>query len=280
MGCVVLVGGFRSITTASPPPPWATSLDYQPHEIVDISIGRYGYPYFTIEINDHPVEVFLDTGNMTGLFLSKHTIDMLALPVLRETTRRDSNGKAIGTTPVYAAEAVAAFGGRWAEVEVIQRDVPGANGAIGPAYLLGKRFTLDYTRERLAVSTRSLETLPPDAVVLEMLPVEGLEGMIVVEGSLAGEKVLIQIDTGKSRCCIDPEFGARTGLPKSQGGFRVEDLRLGSFTFSASSAKPVGFRGISRGLDRSITIGMGSDMLKDVLMTVDYHRGVVMLMKP
>jgi hypothetical protein len=258
---------------------WGDALEYAPDEMQPITIGRYGYPYLTIEINEQPIEVFLDTGNMSGLFLSTSTIRTLELAVDHETTRRDSQGRSVGQAKVYLAEHVAALSDSWTDRLVIERDVPGARGAIGPAYLLGKRFTIDYANRTLAVSESSLSTIPLDGVTLEMRPVTGLEGMIVVPGMIHGEEVLIQIDTGKSRGCIDPDLAARLELKKTLNGFRIDELQLGSLTFEVPSARGVRFRGISHDLEKPIEFGLGSDILKDLVMTVDYERGVVILQR-
>jgi len=274
---VVVPAFVVGCNTPTQRPEWRTTLQYEESELYPTHIGRQGYPFLEIEIANQSVEVFLDTGNMTGLFLSSGTIERLGLPRAGEVVTRDSDGNQIGTKPLYEAASVAAFGDRWSDRQILQRDVRGADGAIGPPYLLGKRYTIDYKGGWLAVTENPLESLPPAANVLELFPVPDLEGMLVVRGSVRGEGVYIQVDTGKTRTCIDPEFARRLELPEATDGFRIDSIRLGSLEFSVSSAKAVGFGGISRGLDEPIRLGIGSDLLQDVLLTVDYRQGVAIL---
>lgn len=281
---IVLLGAITMLLagcqTAERSVPGKVTLPDDDGQRFAISIKRYGYPYLTITINDRPIEVFLDTGNMSGLFLSERVIRDLDLPVIRSTNTYDSDGRPTGQANVYGATTMGAFGDQWRDVQIQQRDVPGANGAIGPPYLKGKRFKLDYTKKTLTVWDSHLPVRPEHDDVLELIPVERLEGMIVVRGRVGAEEVLMQIDTGKSRTCIDPDLARRLDLPESSGGFRIDDLRLGSHQFSIPSAKGVRFRGISDGLDRPIEIGIGSDVLKDVVMTIDYLRQVAIFQKP
>jgi len=94
--------------------------------------------------------------------------------------------------------------------------------------------------------------------------------MLVVRGAVNGEPVLIQLDTGKSRTCVDPAFAARLGLPPAPDGVSIRELSLGGVSFLVSSAKRVSFSGISQDLPEPIAVGIGSDVLARLLLTVDY----------
>ncbi len=96
-------------------------------------------------------------------------------------------------------------------------------------------------------------------------------GMIVVSGAVNGREVLIQVVTGKSRTCVARELAEALHLPKSSDGYRIDEVRLGAFPFSVTSAREKeSFRGISQELSRLIQLGIGSDILSQVVMTVDY----------
>ena len=98
-------------------------------------------------------------------------------------------------------------------------------------------------------------------------------GLILFYGSLHGRRVLIQADTGKSRCTIDPGLARDLGLQEDERGFRVDELRIGSFTFKIPSAKEVDLRAIDDSLADPILLGIGSDILNQVPVTVDYIAG-------
>jgi ABC-type branched-subunit amino acid transport system substrate-binding protein len=60
-------------------------------------------------------------------------------------------------------------------------------------------------------------------------------------------------------------------------GYRIDEIRIGQIHFSAPSAKEKSFKGISEGLEQAIGLGIGSDLLARVLLTVDYLAGMVVL---
>lgn len=83
-----------------------------------------------------------------------------------------------------------------------------------------------------------------------------------MRGRVAGRDIYIQVDTGKTRTCVDPEFARQAGLPETGNGFRVDSREIGSLRFAVPSAKGVGFGGIGPGLDAPIRVGIGSEILK------------------
>ena len=260
-------------------PDWQVALDYADSEIHAIAIGKQGYPFIEIQVNGRAVEVLLDTGNMTGLFLAGDVIRRLGLPELGEVVTRDSDGNSTGTKPTYAAASVTAFDHRFADREILQRNQRDLDGAIGPPYLAGRRYTLDYRSRRLGVTTNPVGDPPPGAERLDLVPVEGLAGMIVVRGQVAGREVYIQVDTGKTRTCVDPEFARQAGLHETANGYRIDSLEIGSQRFAVPSAKGVGFGGISDGLDAPILVAIGSDVLKEIVLTVDVDRATVFIQR-
>jgi len=224
--------------------------------------------------------VLLDTGNMTGLFLAEDVIRRLGLPKSGEVVTRDSEGNPTGTRPTFTAASVTAFGHRFADRAILQRDQRGIDGAIGPPYLTGRRYTLDYRSRRLGVTANSVGDPPAGAERLDLVPVEGLAGMIVVRGQVAGREVYIQVDTGKTRTCVDPEFARQAGLHENGNGYRIDSLQIGSLRFAVPSAKGVGFGGISRGLDAPILVSIGSDILKEIVLTVDVNQAAAFIQRP
>jgi hypothetical protein len=190
------------------PPNWQAALDYADSEMHAIAIGRQGYPLIEIQVNGRAVEVLLDTGNMTGLFLAEDVIRRLGLPELGEAVTRDSDGNPTGERPTFAAASVTAFGHHFADREILQRNQREIDGAIGPPYLAGRRYTLDYKSRRLGVTANPVSDPLPGVERLDLVPVKRLPGMIVMRGRVAGREIYIQVDTGKTRSCVDPTGGA------------------------------------------------------------------------
>jgi hypothetical protein len=97
--------------------------------------------------------------------------------------------------------------------------------------------------------------------------------MPVVEGTVNGQNVLIQIDTGKSRTCVDRVLVRHLSIPEAHYGYALADVRIGSWKFAARSAREEDFSRISQGYPSPILVGIGSDVLPQVIMTVDDQSG-------
>jgi predicted aspartyl protease len=275
---VLLLGSWAAAQTASPTPVWVSELGYKPEELFPITINRYGFPMVTVEIDGTPLALVFDTGNTTGLSLSTENAEKLRLQTTGAATSYDTNNTALSQDRVFRAGQVTSLGRKWKDVPVHELRGTALPGLIGPVFLRGRRFTIDYKNKILAVSSSDL---PKNAAGdrLPLLPTY-YRGMIVVRGLVNGREVLIQIDTGKSRTCVDPVLIRELKLPKVGNGYRIEQIRLGTVDFSTSPAKDVDFSGIGEGLPGPILLGIGSDVLANVVFTVDYRSGVAMLWWP
>ncbi|HET6202965.1 MAG TPA: retroviral-like aspartic protease family protein [Planctomycetota bacterium] len=278
-GCLALLsagGAGGSCRNAGSPPPWIAPLGYRPEEVFPLAVGTYGVPRVPILVEGETVEMVFDTGNATGLSISPAQARRLRLPRGGEWTSLDADGRVLGRFPVFRVREVAALGRVWRDLPAHGLEDDDLDGLLGPRFLLGRRFTLDYGGGRMAVSESPL----PSSLLagaLPLIPAKRCEGMPVVEGNANGRPALIQVDTGKSRTCVDPAFAAALGLPANDRGYRIDEVRLGAFSFSVRDAKPVGFAGISEGLPSPIVVGIGSDILSQVLVTVDNLSGRLLL---
>ena len=90
----------------------------------------------------------------------------------------------------------------------------------------------------------------------------------------------MQIDTGKSRSTIDPELAASLGLEETETGVVVDELRFGGHEFSVPSAKLVVLRAIDPHQPEPILVGIGSDILREVVLTVDWIGGRLIVQRP
>ncbi len=211
--------------------------------------------------------------NGTGLLINPEQAKRLGLPVTGESKYYDTSGALLGTHKLYGINELNLFGKPWPNLQADEFWQTDLDGTIGPRFVLKRRFTLDYQDKVIAVSD---SPLPKDSIE-DVLPMfsSRYPGMIVVEGTVNGRKVLIQVDTGKSRTCVDTALVAALGLPQAKNGYEILDLKIGHYSFSVPSAKEVDFKGIAEGLPQPILLGIGSDILSQVVMSVDYSQRIL-----
>jgi hypothetical protein len=99
----------------------------------------------------------------------------------------------------------------------------------------------------------------------------------MVEGSVGGRSILIEIDTGKSRAVVDPEWAAEVGIDVHGDTVVVGSVRIGDNSFDVKNAKPVRLGAIDSELPRQLALSLGSDMLSHYLITIDYASGVILI---
>lgn len=269
----LLILGFQN---TQPTVEWQHALSYKPDELFPVSIGKYGLPYIKVWINGQEQTLVWDTGNMSGLLLSTRVAQELKLPVIAERKHYDSDGTEVGTYKAYRVGQLRVFGKGWAG-EQAHEDRRDLDGLIGPRYVLGKRFTLDYKSNTIAISETPLPQETPTVLKLPMILSTQHEGLILVRGFVNGREVLIEIDTGKSRTVVDPFLANLLRLPKTATGYRIEEVTFGPYKFAVASAKEVSFKGISQTLPEPIMLSVGSDILSQVILTVDYPQRVVVI---
>jgi len=257
--------------------PWITHLGYRPAEIHAITTGVYAMPNVPVTIDGRRLQLVLDTGNLSGLTLTPDWLRRLDLPVVDEVMTCDSGGTEIGRVPVHRAAEVAAFGRRWTGVRILERDTGVIDGLIGPAFLLDRRFTLDYRNRLLGIASTPLPDEAAHSHGGDLVPHPGLPGLILIRGQVNGQTVLLEVDTGKSRTCIDERLVTQLNLLCNTDGCRLDSVVIGPFSFAVPSAKVLSFAGLSRGLPEPVQLAVGSDILLQVILSVDYPRGRYML---
>lgn len=272
----VLLPGCRQTTEG---PEWLNTLDYHPGEVFPVTIGKFGFPYLKVRVEGRELEMFFDTANMSGLLIKPGHAEKLGLPVVASGPQYNSDGSVVGTYRVFNIHRLELLGKTWTDVRAHEDWRDDRDGFFGPRFVLGKRFTLDYGHRYLAVSESPLPDRDAAGVSLPMVPSSDNPGMIMVYGSVNGKRVLIQLDTGKSRTCVDRDLAAALKLPSIPHGYRIDAIELGPYSFSVRSAKEVSFMGLSEGLHDPILLGVGSDVLSGILLTVDYPDNTVYIRK-
>ena len=266
------------VTCAAAEPPWRDRLGYAAGELWRVEIGKFGYPVVRGSVDQKPVSFVFDTGNMSGILLAPGTIDELRLSSARTTRTYDSSGRELGRIREFTLGEVRIFGRTFQRQSAVEDPRGDLAAFAGPKYVMNGRFTLDYGNEWMAVSNRPLPQ--PLRGSTPLLLSDEMPGMIVISAAANGVPVLFQLDTGKSRTCIDPELVRRLRLPSDAAGVHGLTVTIGDRDFAIPAAKEIGLGGISAGYPARILVGVGSDVLSKGLLTVDYISRTVTFESP
>lgn len=266
------------LQTSKPSVPWQVPLKYRQSELFPITLGKYGFPMVRVSVNGINLNLVWDTGNMnaTGLLINPEQAKRLGLPVTGESKYYDTSGALLGIHKLYRINELNLFGRTWPNLQADEFWQTDLDGTIGPRFVLNRRFTLDYQRKFMAVSDSPLPRVSTGDIV-PLISSSRYPGMIVIEGKVNGRKVLMQVDTGKSRTCVDTALVAALGLPQTNNGYEIRDVRIGHYSFAVPSARGEDFKDIGEGLPQPILLGIGSDIISQVVMSVDYSQRILAL---
>jgi len=254
-------------------PAWVAQLGYTPDQVFPARRGLHGMPFVDVVIEGTKQRLLFDTGDMAGLTLATNLINRLELPETGRWDRLDSDGHVIGSYRRVQARAVILFGRALSDQTILEFSDADLGGLVGPDALPGTRFTLDYRSELLAVASSSLQNAPRGFVALPLTRSARLPRLILAVGRVNGRPVLMEFDTGASRTNIDPQLVQELGLARSGDGVRIDSLALGPLVFSVPSAKVDSKAGIDPTLTPALQLAVGSDILAQVIITVDYAGG-------
>jgi predicted aspartyl protease len=198
---------------------WTKPLNYLSDELFPITIGKYGYPYIEVKINSEGFDLVWDTGNMSGLTLSTELAERLNLPILGESKSYDSAGDLVGEYRTFNVGELDFFNTTRKDIRAYEFSHSDLEGLVGPGFIVDGRFTIDYKNKIIAISSSPLPTESVDTT-LSMVRSPKYPALILVYGFVNNQKVLIEIDTGKSRTVIDPELAESLELPETSNGYR------------------------------------------------------------
>ncbi len=266
------------ILSCDTPSSLLSDLDYSEDEIFSIKIDKYGFPNVKLDNLLEPIWIIWDTGDMTGFVLSKDIIEKNHLTKVDSIHLVDSEGKSVGHSYRYVATSLKIFNKEYSEVK-ISTAIGDYNGLIGPRHINLTRFSLDYQNKKIGISDNSLSLAHIKGEVFPLIKSDRFPRLVIIKAQFNGEEILIEIDTGKSRTVVDPELVNSLNLVKGERGVVINKLLLGEYSFEVSNAKMKSFKGISRSYSQPIMIGIGSDILKDYIFTVDYEKEIVILDK-
>jgi predicted aspartyl protease len=234
-------------------------------------------PFVEVTIGQSTQQWLFDTGNMVGLTLATNVLDQLNLPEIGRWESLDSDGQVIGTYRQVRAPAVRLLGQTLSDQTIFEFSDSSLVGLVGPDALPGSRFTLDYRAEVLAVTSSTIATAPPGFLVLPLTRSSRHPRLILAGGRVNSRPVLIEFDTGASRTNIDPQLVRDLALPVTANGVRIDSLAIGPLVFAVPSAKVVPKSGIDPTLTPPIQLTVGSDILAQIILTVDYAGGQLLV---
>jgi hypothetical protein len=289
---LLLLGRMAAQTPASPPPAWLAEYGYQAQDLADFQLGGASgipeVPIITAKVQGTPLRLIFDTGTNGYAGLDPEVMTRLQLPIKSWETWLDSSGKPMAKVPTAVAGSLEFGPIHLSSVEVgglgpesIMGKRNGYVGTLGWWSLRGYRITLDYGRHQMALSR---SPLPPELkscatrYVTRFVSPPELDGLVLVEGQVEGKSIYLQVDTGKSSTEIDPKLQALRPFKEEKAGYLLEGIHVGPFEVRSRFGRVFsGFDSFSRGLDKPVYVGLGSDFLQNYLVTIDYPQRLLVL---
>jgi hypothetical protein len=216
-----------------------------------------------------------DTGNMIGLAVSSKLFEEMGLTIDDTYDRLNSAGEIVGTLRLGTAADVSSLGRELASTRVYELDHPTLPGLTGPTLVGGGHFTLDYGSRRMALSAARLPDSVPGFQKVPLVRSGRHPMLILVRGTIEGQTVLLELDTGKSRTVINPALASHLALKRGPHGVAIGSLRIADLSIEVPRAKEVDQSAIDPDLPEPILAGVGSDVLSRFIWTVDYETGVL-----
>jgi hypothetical protein len=245
-------------------PEWAEGFAYDAAEIYPIYVGDDGSAFVAATFGGEPLALMFDTSEPTGLTIADTLAAQMGLQMVDQEMESESSGEIHYRIPAFTA-----FGKQWKDQVGVPASEKIYNGSIGPRYMNGTRFTLDYGQQLLAVSG---SPLPENLLGQNVVPMEHSDTSLlpVVRGWVGDQPVLIELDTGIRQTVIDMLLARKMGLEPGDNLY-IPYVTIGSYTFEVQSAAS-DLLPVSDDLRR---IRLGSDVLSHMILTVDYLSGTV-----
>jgi hypothetical protein len=273
----------------SPQTDWAERLDYNPDELYPIKLLPNSIPLVEVKVDGTPLWVKFDTGNSTGFSLTSAVERQVAHTITGKSTQRNPDGSYRGETTLATIASLEVFGQKYAPVTTsfsdwrIFSDLK-FNGLLGLKYFEDKRVTIDYQQKIIGISSRPLmdgEIKDFAEASVPLLKASGNQAdLIYVLGKVKDRPTVIYLDTGSSASFIDPGMLEAAEIKK---GIRFEfveniDISIGDFPFSVKQLRvQKQERGVN--FDYPQTVKLGSDVIRDFLITIDKIANRLILQK-
>lgn len=260
-------------------PEWMERLDYRQDELYPIKIQINSIPLVEVKVNDSPLWVIFDTGCSTGFSLTSAVENSIEHKVTGKSTELNPDGSYRGETTLASIASLEIFGVMYAPVKTSFTDwrifsTLKFNGLLGLKYFENKRVTIDYKHRIIGITDRPLmdETLEKfkGAAVPLLQATRGQADLIYVVGQIRGQPTVIYLDTGSSASFIDPSVLDANEIKKGKRYLFAENVKM-SIGDLPITVKQLRVQEQRRGVkfDYPQTIKLGSDVIRDFLITID-----------
>ncbi len=258
---------------------WKTNLQYDDGEVKPLYISPTGCPDIEVRLNDKPFHLGFDFGCSKGFQITTAVEEQANYTVLEETNTYHADGTIRGKVSRIKVDSLEVFGDRYEDQEGTLADwrifssLP-YEGLIGLEYFAGCRFTLDYRRQKLGLTRRPLPDIAResnDCLFIDLLdPPDYHRHGVYVLGQVNSVECVIHIDTGCSVTMVDPAVVTPAQRARVDGGTCSAELpvNLGGFAFAISGFRVDQIRHPSPHR-YPVRMGIGSDLLKHLVITVD-----------
>ncbi len=270
-------------------PGWAERLDYRQDELYPIKIQINSIPLVEVKVNDSPLWVIFDTGCSTGFSLTSAVENSIEHKVTGKSTELNPDGSYRGETTLASITSLEIFGVMYAPVKTSFTDwrifsTLKFNGLLGLKYFKDKRVTIDYKQSIIGITDRPFvyETLEEfKGAAVPLLEAKGGQAdLIYVVGQIRGKSTVIYLDTGSSASFIDPSMLDASEIKTGKRYSFAENvvMSIGDFPFTAKRLRVQEQR---RGVkfEYPQTVKLGSDVIRDFLITIDKITNLLILEK-
>lgn len=284
LGCAVYL-----FSSSQARPDWVEQLDYRPDEIFAIKLQINFIPLVEIKINGSPLWVKFDTGCSEGFVLTSAVENQIEHEVTGTTTERWPDGSYRGESKIVRIPSLEVFGDTFTDVETTISDwkifsTLKFNGLIGLRYFRDKRVTIDYKTMKIGITARPLvdaDLRSKFGGIISLLdPPTGQEDLIYILGQVKGQSSVIYLDTGSSASFVDPDVLDEGEIIEGKRHLLAENVEISMQDFHFV-VKRLRVEKQSRDVDFEYpqTIKLGSDFLRDFLITIDKIANRVILQR-
>jgi len=261
-------------------PRWAQDLGYQQAQIYPLTIaasGCPGCPFVDVDISGVKVSLMLDSGNASGLVITKNA-PVIPHSVEGRDEELNADGSHRGESIRIRVETVSVLGevfkdvtGSLADWQMLSSEP--FNGTVGLDFFLNRRVTLDYQSRRVGAASSPLPKKLDPKRYLAVDLIDPPKGHILyARAKVNGRDAIVYLDTGYNVSFISPDFAEGLTRIERTGKFKVfrerVPLELGGHTFVLDELRE---SPISRGtgFDLPVALVLGSDILSHFIVSVD-----------
>lgn len=251
----------------------AVAYGYTPDDENKIKLNVFHMPLVPVKINDYNTWLVLDFGSSGCITLTTHIKDKIEFSINGEQNSYWSDGRIRGKIQNITVDSISFHDIRLSNHQCVLADwkmyssLP-LNGLIGLQYFIDQRITIDYKNRKLYLSNSCIPAAikeSSNSLILPLImPPKHFMSGVFVQGKINGNNTIVYIDSGNSKTSINKKYFR--SKPKSI------NLELGNQIFKISNFKEennIEFQDFRK----DIGIVLGSDFLKDSVITIDRTQG-------